>query len=172
MARADRPLSPHLQIYRWYLTMALSIAHRATGAILTFGIVMLAIWLMALAGSRDSFATMRAVMDNVIGWLVLFGLTFALFFHTLNVSPWPGTWASGSKGVARQSGMIVVGAAVLTVITGSSSSSPPEGNRHAHSHRPGPWSPFRQGSRTAEHGGCRCRQHLPGPLVHHPRPSP
>ncbi|MCB1832122.1 MAG: succinate dehydrogenase, cytochrome b556 subunit [Geminicoccaceae bacterium] len=120
MASAERPLSPHLQIYRWYLTMALSIAHRASGAVLTGGLFLLAIWLMALAGGEDSFATMRAIMDNPVGWLVLFVLTFALFFHTLNgIRHLAWDFGIGfEKDTARQSGVIVIGAsAALTVIT-------------------------------------------------------
>ena len=120
MASAERPLSPHLQIYRWYLTMALSIAHRASGAVLTGGLFLLAIWLMALAGGEDSFATMRAIMDNPVGWLVLFVLTFALFFHTLNgIRHLAWDFGIGfDKDTARQSGVIVIGAsAALTVIT-------------------------------------------------------
>ena len=52
MARADRPLSPHLQIYRWYFTMALSIAHRVTGVGLALGLVLFTWWLLALASGR------------------------------------------------------------------------------------------------------------------------
>ena len=50
MAQASRPLSPHLGIYRWYFTMALSIAHRVTGAGLAVGLLLLTWWLLALAG--------------------------------------------------------------------------------------------------------------------------
>ena len=84
MAEAIRPLSPHLQVYRWYWTMGLSIAHRVTGAGLTVGLVLLSWWLLALAAGPASFATVRAVMDNWFGGLVLFGFTLFLWFHTLN----------------------------------------------------------------------------------------
>ena len=61
MAKADRPLSPHLQIYRWYFTMALSIAHRVTGSALALGLLLLTWWLLALASGPEAFATVQAV---------------------------------------------------------------------------------------------------------------
>ena len=120
MAEASRPLSPHLQVYRWYLTMALSIAHRVTGAGLAVGLLLLTWWLLALAGGPDSFATVRVVMDNWFGGLVLFGFTLFLWFHALN-GVRHLVWDTGyglDKGVARQSGIVVVGGAViLTLLT-------------------------------------------------------
>ncbi len=85
MARqAARPLSPHLQIYRWYLTMATSILHRVTGVALAFGLLLLTWWLTALARGPDSFAIVRALTDNILGGLVLFGYTFVIFHHLVN----------------------------------------------------------------------------------------
>src|SRR3712207_3776828 len=84
MARADRPLSPHIGIYRWYLTMALSIAHRVTGGALAVGLLLLTWWLVALAAGPESFGTVQAVMDNFLGGLVLFAFTAFFFYHTLN----------------------------------------------------------------------------------------
>ncbi len=120
MAQASRPLSPHLGIYRWYLTMAMSIAHRVTGAGLTVGLVLLAWWLLALAGGPDSFATVQAAMDNVFGGLILFGFTIFLFYHSLN-GVRHLVWDTGrnlDKAGARTSGMVVLGATVvLTALT-------------------------------------------------------
>lgn len=84
MAKTDRPLSPHLQIYGWYLAMALSIAHRATGIALSFGLVLLTLWLVAMALGEAAFARVDALVDSWIGGLVLFGLTFGLFYHLAN----------------------------------------------------------------------------------------
>ena len=84
MARADRPLSPHLQIFRWYFTMALSIAHRITGIGLALGLVLLTWWLVALASGPDAFATVQAVLHSWFGALVLFGYTLVLFYHMGN----------------------------------------------------------------------------------------
>jgi succinate dehydrogenase / fumarate reductase cytochrome b subunit len=84
MAKAERPLSPHLQIYRWYLTMALSIAHRVTGSALALGLFLLTWWLLALATGPEAFATVQGVMRSWFGILVLFGYTFVVFFHCAN----------------------------------------------------------------------------------------
>lgn len=120
MTRADRPLSPHLQVYRWYFTMALSIAHRVTGVGLVVGLVLLTWWLTALARGPEAFGTVRAFMDNPLGWLVLFGFTFVLFFHMGNGIRHLA-WDVGygfDKEVAHQTGFVVVGAAAaLTVVT-------------------------------------------------------
>jgi succinate dehydrogenase / fumarate reductase cytochrome b subunit len=84
MARSERPLSPHLQIYRWYLTMALSIGHRVTGVGLALGLVLLTWWLLALASGPEAFATVQAAMRSWFGVLVLFVYTFVLFYHLGN----------------------------------------------------------------------------------------
>lgn len=76
-----RPLSPHIQIYRWTLTMALSILHRATGVALYVGTGLLVWWLMAVATGPDAYAQVQAVAGSWIGRLVLFGYTWALFHH-------------------------------------------------------------------------------------------
>lgn len=120
MARAVRPLSPHLQIYRWYFTMALSIAHRVTGAGLAAGLLLLTWWLVALAGGPDSFATVQAAMGNVLGGLVLFGFTFFFWYHALN-GVRHLVWDAGhnlEKVAAFQSGvMVVAGSVALTLLT-------------------------------------------------------
>lgn len=120
MARAERPLSPHLQIYRWYLTMALSIAHRVSGVALSAGLVLLVWWLVALASGPDAFATVDWVMTSWIGVLVLFGYSFALFFHLGNGIRHL-VWDAGlgyDIDVARQSGIaVLVFAGAMTVLT-------------------------------------------------------
>lgn len=78
---AARPLSPHLQIYRWSWTMAMSIAHRVTGAALYGGTVLVAAWLVAAASGPGAYATAQAIAGSTVGKLVLFGYTFALLHH-------------------------------------------------------------------------------------------
>ncbi len=78
-----RPLSPHLQIYRLTLTMAMSIVHRITGAALYVGTILLAWWLLAAASGPNAYATFQAVASSLIGRLVLFGYTWALIHHML-----------------------------------------------------------------------------------------
>lgn len=78
---AARPLSPHLQIYRWSWTMAMSIAHRVTGAALYGGTVLIAAWLVAAASGPGAYTTAQAIAGSAVGKLVLFGYTFALLHH-------------------------------------------------------------------------------------------
>ena len=78
-----RPLSPHLDIYRFTLTMAMSIAHRITGIGLYVGVLLLAWFLLALAGDATTFATFSRFIRSFIGQLVLFGFTWSLFHHML-----------------------------------------------------------------------------------------
>jgi succinate dehydrogenase / fumarate reductase, cytochrome b subunit len=81
-APAARPLSPHLQIYKLTLTMAMSIVHRITGVGLYFGTVLLAWWLVA-AASPSSYAKFEWFAGSIIGRLILFGYTWALIHHML-----------------------------------------------------------------------------------------
>jgi succinate dehydrogenase / fumarate reductase cytochrome b subunit len=78
-----RPLSPHLQIYRWTWTMAMSIAHRVTGTALYAGTLLLALWLVMAASGQSSFETAQAVAGSWFGRIVLFGYTFALLHHMM-----------------------------------------------------------------------------------------
>ncbi len=78
---ADRPLSPHLQIYKPMLTMMMSIIHRMTGAALYFGSLLLAWWLIAAATGPDYFNFVNGLAGTLIGKLVLFGYTWALVHH-------------------------------------------------------------------------------------------
>ncbi len=80
----DRPLSPHLQVYRWQWTMAYSILHRMTGVALGVGTLYLAWWLLALASGPEAFAVVSDFSGTFIGRLVLFGWTWALFYHLGN----------------------------------------------------------------------------------------
>lgn len=81
--RAERPLSPHLQIYRFTWTMAMSIMHRITGAALYAGTILLALWLLGVAGSQDSFDAVQWLMGSIFGMLVLFLYTWTLIHHML-----------------------------------------------------------------------------------------
>jgi succinate dehydrogenase / fumarate reductase, cytochrome b subunit len=81
--RIERPLSPHLQIYKPMLTMTMSILHRITGAALYIGTLLLAAWLIAVASGPDAFATVQWFMGSIIGRLILFGYTWALMHHML-----------------------------------------------------------------------------------------
>src|SRR3984885_14551218 len=79
----ERPLSPHLGIYRFTLTMAMSIAHRLTGIGLYVGVLLLAWFLVAAATDASAFRAFSSFIQSIIGRLVLFGFTWALFHHML-----------------------------------------------------------------------------------------
>ena len=81
--RGNRPLSPHLQIYKPILTMVMSILHRITGAALYFGTVLLAWWLIAAAAGPTYFDFVNWLFGTIFGQLVLFGFTWALVHHML-----------------------------------------------------------------------------------------
>ncbi len=81
---AARPLSPHLQVWRWTATMAASITHRGTGLALYGGAILLAVWFFAAALGPEAYAPVGAVVGSWFGRLVLFGFAWALLFHTMN----------------------------------------------------------------------------------------
>lgn len=116
-----RPLSPHLQVYRWQISNTLSILHRLTGVALSVGLVALSYWFIALAGGPDSFAAAERVFASAVGKLFLLGWTFAFFYHLLN-----GVrhlfWDAGygfERDARRLSGWAAVaGALVLTLGVG------------------------------------------------------
>ena len=84
MAKSDRPLSPHLQVYRVQWTMVLSMLHRVTGVALGVGTLLLAWWLVAAASGPEAFSTVQAVVRSIPGRFVLLGFTFSLFYHLAN----------------------------------------------------------------------------------------
>ncbi len=116
----ERPLSPHLQVYRPQWTSVLSIAHRATGVALALGTVLLVWWLAAAASSEAYFDYVQGLMASWPGRVLLVGWAFALFYHLCN-----GIrhlfWDAGiglELGPARASGMVAVGAAAgLTALS-------------------------------------------------------
>jgi succinate dehydrogenase / fumarate reductase cytochrome b subunit len=80
---APRPLSPHLQIYRWSWTMTMSIFHRVTGSALYVGTALVAIWLVGLAAGPRTYATVSWFFGSPLGLLILFAYTWALMHHML-----------------------------------------------------------------------------------------
>ena len=78
-----RPLSPHIGIYKFTMTMAMSIAHRITGIGLYVGVLLLAWFLIAASTDAAAFGVFSAFIESIIGRLVLFGFTWALFHHLI-----------------------------------------------------------------------------------------
>lgn len=78
-----RPLSPHLTVYKWPITMTMSILHRITGVGLYFGTLLVAWWLIAASIGPDYFDYVSWLWGTWIGRLILFGYTWALLHHML-----------------------------------------------------------------------------------------
>jgi succinate dehydrogenase / fumarate reductase cytochrome b subunit len=83
-ALRPRPLSPHLQIWRWHITMTASILHRVAGVGLYAGALILTGWAAALASGPDAYAAYMGLLGSILGKLILFGLTACIFFHMAN----------------------------------------------------------------------------------------
>ncbi len=116
----QRPMSPHLQVWRWHITMACSILHRACVVGLWVGAVILAGWAAALAAGPDAYAGYTAVLGSPIGKLVLLGETFAVFFnvaYTIRQTFWD-TGKGFAPRIADMTGaMAIAFAVVATIVT-------------------------------------------------------
>ena len=80
----QRPLSPHLQIYKPQITSILSILHRGTGIVLSIGSIILVLWIVALTLGENTYSIFSNLINNWFGKLTIFGFTFALFYHLSN----------------------------------------------------------------------------------------
>ena len=121
MARAaDRPLSPHLQIYRWYLTMMMSIAHRTTGILLSASLIFLTWWLLALASGPEAFGSISWLVDSWFGGLLLFVWTYVVFQHMctgIRHLAWDAGYGFELKAAYRSGYVVFAAAGVLTLVT-------------------------------------------------------
>lgn len=117
-ARSKRPTSPHLQIYKWPVTMGTSILHRITGVGLAIGTLLLAWWLVAASLGPDAYAVFETAAFHWFGRIVLFGFTLALVYHTLNgVRHLVWDLGHGFKvETANLSGLITYGATVVLTL--------------------------------------------------------
>ena len=120
MAAGNRPLSPHLQVYRPQLTSMLSIAHRITGVALAVGTLLLVYWLAAAAGGPESYAAAQGFIGSFFGQLLLFGWTIALFYHLANGIRhlfWDAGYGFELPTVQRSGQAVLAATAVLTVVS-------------------------------------------------------
>jgi succinate dehydrogenase / fumarate reductase cytochrome b subunit len=114
----QRPLSPHLGVYKFMYTMSLSILHRITGIAATFGFLALVWWLMALASGPDSYSQAMRLLSSSVAKLLLVGFTFSFVYHFCNGIRHL-VWDTGrglERVQARRSGMLVIVATVLLTV--------------------------------------------------------
>lgn len=117
--QVERPLSPHFQIYRVTITMAMSFIHRITGVGLYLGTALLAWWLIAAATGPEAYAVFLGVAGSWIGEVVLFGFTWALLHHLLSGLRyffWDAGKAFDLKTADIISWAAAIGGLVLTVV--------------------------------------------------------
>lgn len=120
MASDNRPLSPHLGIYKWQITMVLSILHRITGVALYAGTALIVAWLWTLAYAPARHSDLLQLLATPIGQIMLIGWTGAFYYHLAN-----GIrhlfWDAGygfTLPVATKSGwMVVLFAGAMTFLT-------------------------------------------------------
>ena len=118
MSNTERPLSPHLSIYRWPITMTLSILHRGTGLAMAVGFLVLAAWLVSAAAGTVEYDQFTALISSPVGTVLLIGWTFAFFYHLANGIRHL-VWDTGrgfEKRQANASAWLVLSAAIVATI--------------------------------------------------------
>ena len=119
MPQVERPLSPHLGIYRWQLTMVLSILHRATGVALAVGSIVVLVALLALAAGPQSFEAVRMFCASAFGTILLIGWTWSLCFHLCNGIrhlAWDTGWGFEIPRAYATGWTVVTASALMTVL--------------------------------------------------------
>ncbi len=120
MNTSNRPLSPHIQVYKMPLSAKLSILHRLTGLGLSFGAVVLVLWLFSLAYMSDTAVAIHAFFSSGFGKIVLMAWTFAFFYHFCNGIRhlfWDAGKGFELEQVNRSGVIVIIAALVLTAIT-------------------------------------------------------
>jgi succinate dehydrogenase / fumarate reductase, cytochrome b subunit len=114
-----RPLSPHIQVHRWPISMALSITHRITGVGLGIGTLLLTLWLLTAATSEVGFERFQYFLGSAVGLFLLFCWTLALVFHLLSGMRhlWMDTGNGFEEKQYHDSAIaVLIGTGVLTVL--------------------------------------------------------
>lgn len=120
MASANRPLSPHLQVYRFQITMLLSILHRIMGTGLVLGALLFTYWISSATYGPEAFATAQALLGSWFGRLVLFGMTFAAYYHLFNGirhMAWDAGFGYDMPTLRKTGWTVVVVSGSLTLLT-------------------------------------------------------
>jgi succinate dehydrogenase / fumarate reductase cytochrome b subunit len=119
MADTQRPLSPHLQVYKWQVQMLTSILHRATGIVLAVGSLIILWGLVALAAGNEAYAQFAACAGSPLGMLVLIGWTWSFAYHLCNGIRHLVQDAGAGYAIpqfVRSSWLSIIGSLVITVL--------------------------------------------------------
>jgi len=119
MSTDNRPLSPHLQVYRLPFTAITSISHRISGVLLAGGALVLVYWVVATAAGPQSYATASAILGSLPVQVLLFLWTFVLFYHLCNGIRhlfWDAGYGFELQTAERSGQAVIAGAAVLTLL--------------------------------------------------------
>ena len=120
MNRGERPLSPHLSIYRPQLTSVTSSLVRITGNALILGTLLIVWWLFAAATSAEYFAFVDGILTSVLGKLIMLGSIWALWYHTLGGVRhliWDNALGLDLETAYKLGWFVVYGSGVLTLLT-------------------------------------------------------
>jgi succinate dehydrogenase / fumarate reductase, cytochrome b subunit len=118
-SQAERPLSPHLQIYRPMLTMMMSIAHRISGAANAVGFLLLTWWLVAIAAGPEAYAMVSQFFGSIAGQTLLFLFSWALIHHMLGGIRhliWDTGHGLGRTSIEVFAWATIIGSITLTVL--------------------------------------------------------
>lgn len=119
MASRQRPISPHIQVYRWQVQMVTSILHRATGIVLVVGSLLFACALVAIAAGPEQWADFSGYARSPLGFLVLFGWSWALAYHLVNGIRHlvqDSGWAFSIRDFVRNSWTTIIASLVITAL--------------------------------------------------------
>jgi|TARA_B100000768_G_scaffold170644_1_gene177212 succinate dehydrogenase / fumarate reductase cytochrome b subunit len=116
----QRPLSPHLQIYKPQLTSILSILHRATGVTLSMGSVILVSWIIVLTLGEETYVIYTKIINHWFSHLVLMGFTFGVFYHLSNGIRhlfWDAGYGYGLREAYISGSLVIFSSLLLTGMT-------------------------------------------------------
>ena len=119
MSSDNRPLSPHLQVYRLPFTALTSISHRVSGVLLSGGALVLVYWVIAAAAGPEAYATASAILGSLPVQALIFLWTFVLFYHLCNGIRhlvWDVGYGLSLK-AAHRSGQAAIGAAAVLTLS-------------------------------------------------------
>ena len=113
------PLSPHLQIYRWHLSMILSIAHRIIGVVNSIAIILICLWTISLLFGEENYEIIKILFQSLFGKILIISLSWSFSFHILSEIRhliWDLGYGFDLK-ISKITGIItIIGSVALTVL--------------------------------------------------------